>query len=159
MDLSRRSFLRGTVAVASAAVIMNPADFLAARQIPIICGDGVHDDTAGLQALLDGLPVDIRNDCARVMTGNGVRLSRGIFKITRTLVVRREYTTIDSNMCLVSGLAPECHGVVIRAADVKHFHIAGNVLDYGPRPFNQELEYGTGHYMSWPDPNNALISH
>lgn len=47
---SRRTFLKGLLTVAAAAVI--PAKAL--DLYPILHGDGVHDDTAALQALFNG---------------------------------------------------------------------------------------------------------
>lgn len=54
--LHRRSFLR--CAVASAALLLGSGGCLA---VPVIMGDGEHDDTAGLNALLAGLPVENRS--------------------------------------------------------------------------------------------------
>lgn len=58
MDLSRRSFLRGALAAPAvvAAASLMPVRAIERLLIPRLWGDGVHDDTAALQAVLDGRP-------------------------------------------------------------------------------------------------------
>jgi hypothetical protein len=73
MDLSRRHFLGGALAVAGASVVTLPAlaDVLRPA-IPIIWGDGIHDDAPGLNALCAGEPVDVAEDIARLSQSNGI---------------------------------------------------------------------------------------
>lgn len=84
MIASRRSFLGGILTLAAAAAVVRPTDLLA--NTPWIKGDGIHDDAAGLQALIDGQPYrcDLPNvgwvskdDLLRICGGN-FRLSKGI---------------------------------------------------------------------------------
>lgn len=68
MNLSRRSFLGGVMALtASTALPIRGAFALA---LPTIWGDGVHDDAPGLNALLQGLPFHVEND--DVVAADGV---------------------------------------------------------------------------------------
>lgn len=59
MQLSRRSFLKGTLTLSAVTVLNIPE---VAANIPILYGDGVHDDTRALQALFDRKKVIIEND-------------------------------------------------------------------------------------------------
>lgn len=65
--MDRRAFLRGAGVAALAATLPVPA---LGGSIPIIYGDGIHDDTAGFQAALDGRRF--------YSFGNKVRRIRGI---------------------------------------------------------------------------------
>lgn len=96
MNLSRRSFLGGALALMAAPVV--------AKYIPILprlVGDGHHDDTAGLNALFAGEPVDIVRDVARVFDESpfgSVRLIGGIFRITGpvSIVNRSDFEIAES---------------------------------------------------------------
>lgn len=83
--LSRRLFLQGVLSVVAAKVV---SIVPAMPAIPILYGDGVNDDAAGLQAVFDGLPVDIRSDVVRLLSGDYPIISGGVFRITRGLVAR-----------------------------------------------------------------------
>lgn len=81
MELSRRGFLTGVIAVGAVAAL--PA---LASDMPILYGDGVHDDTAALQAFIDGKPV-IRDGVVYRCDGDEpVVLHGGIYEISDTLV-------------------------------------------------------------------------
>jgi len=103
--ISRRWFLKGALAVTAATVI--PMQKVLAFA-PKIYGDGIADDTEGLQALFDGKPVDILNDCVRVLTNDGVRLNGGVFRVTSTLSISRSRTNIESAKFLADSLREEC---------------------------------------------------
>lgn len=65
--MDRRTLLARAGAVMAVAAIA-PSTFARAASwnaMPILWGDGVHDDSPGLQALIDGKPVDVRNGSAR----------------------------------------------------------------------------------------------
>lgn len=104
MNLSRRSFLRGVLSVAAVSSV--PL-IRAMPVMPIIYGDGIGDDTAGLQALFDGLPVDIRSDVIRLLAGEHPIISGGIFRLTDGLVVSRgrSVTMSDCNLLLPHSFA------------------------------------------------------
>lgn len=80
-DLSRRGFLKVLFAAGIATAI--PVSLDKAIGLPIIMGDGVHDDTAGLNAALSGKPFVAHDDCVRV--AGGVVTLMGHYRITDTL--------------------------------------------------------------------------
>lgn len=61
---TRRGFLGALLAAAAAPAIVRADSLMkivAPRQGLILWGDGIHDDAAALQALIDGKPVDVRH--------------------------------------------------------------------------------------------------
>ena len=94
MDINRRSFLRGFVAVTAVATIAPAALF--DLGLPRIVGDGIHDDTLGLQAALDRKPFTCAADLVRVDEG-GILISRGLFRVSDTLHVRQGHTSITDS--------------------------------------------------------------
>lgn len=80
--MNRRSFLTGLFAA--------PAIIAVERLMPVrlfretIWGDGIHDDWAGVQAWIDGLPVDIRVPGFSQEPG-AFYLGEGIFRADKTL--------------------------------------------------------------------------
>lgn len=94
MDVSRRSFLGGILALTAVAV----APKVMAEPLPRIVGDGVHDDTAGLQALFDGRPftADPRYGVQWVEVEDALRLTGGRFRLTETVkIVGRKHFVIE----------------------------------------------------------------
>jgi hypothetical protein len=89
MDISRRSFLRGSLTVAAIAVIQPT---IALADVPTIYGDGIHDDASGLQALIDDQP--FRVDGSVVQASRGV-IRGGEFAIGKTLNIRHGNILID----------------------------------------------------------------
>lgn len=79
-DLSRRSFLRGMLTVAALSVA--PALAIHA-DLPRIVGDGIHDDTVGLQAALDGRPFVCEGNV--VCDADHVYISGGNYRLTNGL--------------------------------------------------------------------------
>lgn len=78
---SRRSFLHGLFcapAIVAASSIMPVKAILDVP--PRLWGDGVHDDTAALQWILDR---------------PGAYIVNGVYRVTAPLIVRHDYTTID----------------------------------------------------------------
>lgn len=59
MNLSRRSFLDGVIAV-------EPVD---APDAPTVVGDGIHDDADGIEAMFSGQPVRINGETVIVHEG------------------------------------------------------------------------------------------
>jgi hypothetical protein len=82
--VNRRSFLKiaFAVGVASALPISLTKDL--EDSWPIVYGDGVHDDTAGLQAALRGENFIARNECVQVTEGCCF-IHDGSFLISRTI--------------------------------------------------------------------------
>lgn len=84
VDVSRRWFLGGALGVATAAVLPKGSAYAAT-----LYGDGIHDDTKGLQALLDGKPVLVKAEGIVAQQSDGrVVLSCGSFRISDTIYVR-----------------------------------------------------------------------
>jgi hypothetical protein len=81
IEVSRRFFLGGALAVAGASSL--PSRLLAAA--PVIYGDGIHDDTAGLQAALAGRPFQVAKNGLVFRRGGTLFLSQGNFKLSDTL--------------------------------------------------------------------------
>lgn len=102
MELSRRSFLRGVLAVAGATVA--PA-LPAIASVPRIVGDGVHDDTAGLQAAFDGKPFVA--DGMVISDADWLTVHKGAFKVTRPITIRRSGVEISECSFISSDLAPD----------------------------------------------------
>lgn len=97
-DLSRRSFLRGAMTVAAATIV---SVALADAGIPRIVGDGIHDDTLGLQAALDGKPF-IADDFV-FSSADGVVIENGHFAISDTLHIGRTGTRATIRHCVFDG--------------------------------------------------------
>jgi hypothetical protein len=91
MEVSRRSFLGGALALTAAAQL--PSALYAS--VPLIYGDGVHDDTAGLQAALDGKPFKVVGKGVYIVDHKGfIHLQDGAFKLTDTLHIRRSNVSV-----------------------------------------------------------------
>ena len=123
MELSRRSFLRGALAVIGATVA--PA-LPSMADIPRIVGDGIHDDTAGLQAALDGKPF-IADDMV-IRTADQLKITKGIFKITEMLTIRRDDVTMEYCSLVGTDLPPHSAMINIEASKVNlsELHMVGN---------------------------------
>lgn len=88
---TRRDFLKGTAGLATLALVpkwlVGPASrMLDHPAIPILYGDGEHDDAPALQALVDGKPVDASRDKAATVHPDGsFVLASGTYLIRRTV--------------------------------------------------------------------------
>lgn len=95
IDTTRRSFLRGAVA----AVAVSPVAF--AKPLPVLVGDGIHDDTAALQAFVDGESfIAVTPEMA-----SGLVLQNGRFRITAPI-----------------RLGPKASGLLWRSTEVSREH-------------------------------------
>lgn len=81
VDVTRRFFLGGALAVAAASVL--PTTALAFSPVPVIVGDGIHDDADGLQAMFDGKP--FRCETTIICDKGDFNLDGGRFFITKSL--------------------------------------------------------------------------
>ena len=125
MELSRRSFLGGTVAIAtcSALKLSIPAPF------PIIRGDGIYDDTAGLNAFFAREPVIIENELLQHYTDDSLAmLVRGDFRVTRPLYIRKPATIIGCHFD-----AREVDGWTFNIAPIDGIYITDIYQEGGPR--------------------------
>lgn len=123
MDLTRRSFLRGALAIAAVSVV--PIAAQEASTFPVIVGDGVHDDTAGIQAAFDGMPFVCEGHVvtdARTVKFVG-RESR--YKITSPVTLRRDGVTVDGGYFLCHGdghIGASGDGLTLKNMSIKFVH-------------------------------------
>lgn len=82
MDLNRRSFLRGVLAVTAVSITPTP---LIAADVPQIVGNGIHDDTAGIQAAIDGQPFVCEGQL--IAGTKEISLGAGTYRVSKTLRV------------------------------------------------------------------------
>lgn len=85
VDLSRRSFLK--ITGVGLAAIAAPIAFSKIGRLPVIIGDGVHDDTKGLQAAMDGKPFVCESGLVTSTNGT-IELRGGEYLITSPLNVK-----------------------------------------------------------------------
>lgn len=88
VDVSRRLFLGGALALSAATILSR--EVVASETVPTLYGDGVHDDTAALQAMLDQRPVIIEGEAVR--SEGTIYLRSGIYLISRPLVITKDGT-------------------------------------------------------------------
>lgn len=83
-SVNRRGFLAGVIALAAAPAIVRADSLMkvVVPRLPKLWGDGVHDDTAYLQALLD--------------KAGKVQLPSGIFLVSAPLILRSN-TDLDGS--------------------------------------------------------------
>lgn len=109
--IDRRTFLRNSSLIAAGVVAAGQLDLLErmtwTRRLwpgwsPTLWGDGVHNDTPGLQALIDGREVYVHG-LRRAVRGLLVDIPQGTYRITETLHLRG-HTSISCNgsaiMCM-----------------------------------------------------------
>ena len=102
MEVSRRSFLGGALALVAATQLPGKA-FASA---PTLYGDGIHDDTAALNALLAGKPFRLAGNGVYAVNREGyIFLSGGMFRISNTIHVMRPNTTI-TDCCFEGDMMP-----------------------------------------------------
>lgn len=87
VDLTRRWFLGGAISLIAVTTSAMPKII---GNMPQIWGDGSHDDTGGISALLRAEPVVFTKDMVTVDSHQGITFHNGIFKISRTLEIPEE---------------------------------------------------------------------
>lgn len=129
VELTRRWFLGGALAVAGATVIPMAGLF---KGLPRIVGDGIYNDTAGLQAALDGEPFVC--DGLVVRDATTIFLRSGTYKVTSPLVIGRDETQL-----IGEGATLDCHheDSVLWFKDVKNTVVKDlNVTTWGTPLFS-----------------------
>ena len=124
MDVSRRSFLGGALAVAGASII--PLGMTKAADVPRIVGDGFHDDWAGLQAAFDGKPFVCEGAYTRVIGGKIV-MRGGHYRVTRPLLIDCKKCDVDMKHCHIDGSEipqPEPAVVTFENANPENVHVS-----------------------------------
>jgi hypothetical protein len=85
---TRRGFLKFLGAGAAIAAMPISLAEAAAEKLPLIMGDGIHNDLPGFIAAMQGLPFVARNECVKVTYGSGgrrtVTLAAGRFNTTQS---------------------------------------------------------------------------
>lgn len=158
-NMQRRGFLGAMLAaaVAPAAVragvlmpvkkVWVPSQEIAAPTGPIIWGDGIHDDTAALQAFVDGRPV--MHPDGRAAGGS---LFGGTYRLTQTIFVadRLAFRRIDSSRIVIdhagSGIRIDSiadnksitNCLFDRAAQADYPGFAVGWMDMDSPPFNRK---------------------
>lgn len=93
MNIDRRSFVAGLAAAVGA--LATPAFAFATP--PTIYGDGIHDDTAGLQAFFDGRRVrDLTAPGVLAREGNRATINGGSFLVRSRVEIRASEMRIDN---------------------------------------------------------------
>lgn len=84
--MNRRGFLKITFSAGVAAAIPIAFDVIRTEDLPMIIGDGIHDDTAGLNAAIAGRPFIARDCCVTVARGF-VHLAPISFRLSGTILI------------------------------------------------------------------------
>lgn len=130
MNLSRRSFLRGVITCAAAVAVAKIAPLL--PSLPKIVGDGIHDDSPGLNALFAGEPFEAVADCVKVSNANHITLSNGIFRLCQPLVIKRDFTIIMNSDFYFDGV----EGPMLDCTSLKQGAYIANCGFWWERPFD-----------------------
>lgn len=94
---TRRDFLRGALSLTVVAVALPSMDALASDGVPLIVGDGAHDDAPGLNAMFSGKPFMVEGEG---FVAQGGELRDGVFGIRSTIVVDQNHT-ISMDRCRI----------------------------------------------------------
>src|SRR5260221_4715067 len=88
--MNRRSLLIGLGSALLAPAIVRASSLMPVREsVPILWGDGIRDDSEGLQACLDRKPYRWNGLIQRALDGEIVRLPSAAYRMTRTIIVRK----------------------------------------------------------------------
>lgn len=111
MTITRRSFFR-LIAGAAIAPVASKASMVL-PDVPILYGDGIHDDTVALQALIDGKTVEFFNPemaknagwFGNPFSGNGalLRFPAGKFRVNKPLILSRRGSNKAWNNVMIDG--------------------------------------------------------
>jgi hypothetical protein len=139
LNLSRRSFLRGSLA-AGAVLAIAPALSAPEEVYLTVHGDGERDDTEALNAYLSGLPVYLGGQLVRP-DGNPPLLVGGTYRMSAPVVVRIEGTHVSNNTFLFDYLGEEESWLRINVKPLadKPTWITGNTIDTGRIPGRARL--------------------
>ena len=124
MKTTRRGFFK-LIAGAAVIPVVAKADFVG--RLPVIYGDGVHDDAAGLNALFRGEVVEFANagmaDSAG-WSGAVFQMPIGKFRIATPIEIRaRGEREIDFRGSVIDVTEPMDSAIIIRANPEDMFHI------------------------------------
>lgn len=95
--MNRRSLLIGLGSALLAPAIVRASSLMPLREyVPILWGDGIHDDSDGLQACLDRKPYRWNGLIQRSLDGDTVAVPSAAYRTTRTIIVRKRALIRDS---------------------------------------------------------------
>lgn len=102
---SRRSFLLGLGAALAAPAVVRADSLMKlwVPPLPIVWGDGIHDDAPGLNALLAGQRAIIKSEAVEVVNGavfmrNGIYLIRSAIELTSNNMFLGSNSTIEADL-------------------------------------------------------------
>jgi hypothetical protein len=152
VELSRRSLLCGIASVAAVAVIPSIAVAALAPNLPVLYGDGIHDDAPAIQAIVDHKPVMLGDGRLHPNDGPVPCLPVGNYRIDRsvTIIVSGVRYDLDAHGAVIyrgAGLPLAVPMVRIYSVDYKPF-----VADFGGITMNSGGGDGM-HLGSEPDWN------
>lgn len=139
MDMNRRSFLRGLLTVT--AVSMAPASVLDAG-LPRIVGDGIHDDTAGIQAAINGRPFVA--DGVVVRNQSRVTFGPGSFRMTAPFEVETSGVWVEGSGHMATRIICDHDGYMASFKECSNSQIAGFKFE---RPEGKE-DGGAGYFVT-----------
>ena len=104
--MNRRSFLK--IAGTAGLLAVTPITLASAlaTKVPIIYGDGIHDDTEGLQAAVSGKDFVCESGIVHV-SGNTVNILGGTFLISDTITITDTRTFVSGSNFVMSGTGRE----------------------------------------------------
>lgn len=144
MDLSRRGFLCGLAGAAAVAVLAVPVVELVAREtLPRIVGDGIHDDTAGLQAAIDSKPFIGDVKVIEVDGRRTVLLGNGEYRISKAMeLVDVNDLTIDGGTLVAEGDCAVSLKGICRNLSFRNFHVKLRPRHINPTARAMQISYG-----------------
>ena len=135
-ELSRRSFLGGILA---AATLVRPTSVLA-RPVPMLWGDGLHDDTEALNALLSGGEFEVSREGLALRRAGMILLDKGHFLVSDTIGVETERVTIMGSAFQASPTFREGADILHLRPGSSGFALVGLHIDGANRAGNAILD-------------------
>jgi hypothetical protein len=127
--ISRRSLITGLISLAAAPAIVRASSIMQVKPLgPFIWGDGIHDDSDGINAMLNGKPHIVINAEAAFRKGDLVTFGPGNFLLGRPMIVApgAQLTVVGSEMSTIFQAAEHFSGAAI--FEVEETTSAGRAL-------------------------------
>ena len=121
--VDRRTFLRGVLTVVGAQVI--PAN---AITLPILYGDGIHDDAPALTALLNDRPYHCENAKIIHQQDTSTQLANGVFLVKTPIKITGNFKTISDCRFIASD---DFEGdIIFHMTNVRYVSVIRNVFSF-----------------------------